>query len=306
MIWKIILSTSVVVLIAGLFYIWQNQNYFNTSIPCEKPISYDIGTFDRRFKITQKSFLSALAEAEIIWEKPIGKELFAYKPDESVLSINLIYDERQAVTSTLSGLGDVLEENESAYRSLEEKYVAMKSEYESTKRIYDARASAFEAMNDDYERMVKFWNESKRNSKAQFEELEKARLVLEEEIKALNSMETEHNMMAREINTLVGSLNRMATSLNLNVERYNTIGASRGETFTGGVYSTNDGKQSINIYEFSSREKLVRILAHELGHALGLEHNDDRDAIMYYLNEGDAGTLAETDLRALRNLCGAN
>ena len=116
-------------------------------------------------------------------------------------------------------------------------------------------------------------------------------------------LETRLNEMVRVINALVGTLNRLAKSLNLSVEKYNTIGASRGETFTGGVYHSAEGVQGIDVYEFSSRDKLVRILAHEFGHALGLEHNDDPKAVMYRLNEGDTKVLTASDIAALQTLC---
>ena len=119
----------------------------------------------------------------------------------------------------------------------------------------------------------------------------------------LKILETQLNEMVREINKLVGSLNRLIKSLNLNVGAYNTIGASRGETFVGGIYHSAEGVREINVYEFSNRDKLVRVLAHEFGHALGLEHVEDRNAMMYKLNEGDARVLSKSDLVALKALC---
>ncbi|KKT14795.1 MAG: Matrixin superfamily protein [Parcubacteria group bacterium GW2011_GWF2_44_8b] len=291
------------VVFAAVLITWNYQRSAKTLFPCQEPIAYTIGAFDRKFGISQKYFLDALSEAEAIWEDSIDKELFVYAPENGELLVNLIYDYRQEVTGTLSGLEDVLEENEATYKALQNKYAGLKVEYNNEKSIYDARASAFNEREASYQQKVETWNSGKRTSREQFDELEREKRALETEVRELKVLETRLNEMVRVINTLVGTLNRLAKSLNLSVEKYNTIGASRGETFTGGIYHSAEGVQEIDVYEFSSRDKLVRILAHEFGHALGLEHNDDPKAVMYRLNEGDTKVLTASDIAALQTLC---
>src|SRR3989344_4905098 len=161
----------------------------------------------------------------------------------------------------------------------------------------------FEEKKSTYESQVDAWNASPRTSREQFNQLEAARLALQADVVIVKTTERQLNTKVWGFNILVDRLNRLAHTLNLNVKTYNTIGASRGESFTGGLYSQAEGETSIDIYEFSNREKLVRVLAHELGHALGLEHVDDSEAIMYYLNEGEAEVLTKADLAALKALC---
>src|SRR3989338_1191604 len=303
MFWRVALNVLVIFIFVAAFGVWGYPILIGSPAACEKPIIYTIGTFDRRFNISQKDFLAALAEAESVWEKPSGIELFTYDPARAELVINLIYDYRKEVTSTLSGLENAVEKDKATYNALETRYATLKAEYNSAKSVYDTRVKAFDDANATYQRQVESWNRGKKTSKPQFDQLETARAALETEIIKLKVLEARLNEMVGEINSLVGILNRLVKSLNLNVETYNTIGASRGESFTGGIYYSDEVKRGIDIYEFSNREKLVRVMAHELGHALGIEHVDDPEAIMYYLNEGDAEVLTKADLAALKVLC---
>lgn len=296
---------ALVILVFGIgIIVWSYPRSIEVFLACEKPIAYNVGTFDRKFGISYQTFLSALTEAEAIWEKPIGKELFVYSPENSELAVNLVYDYRQETTGTLSNLENVVAKNETAYQILRTKYLDLKEKYNNTKNIYDARVETLNEKNAVYQKQVESWNKGQRTSRKQFDQLEAQRTALEREILELKSLEAQLNELVGEINPLVETLNNLARSLNLNVETYNTIGASRGETFVGGIYHSDERAQEINVYEFSSRDKLVRVLAHEFGHALGLEHVDDSEAIMYRLNESEAGILSKTELVKLQTLCG--
>lgn len=304
---KSLLNTalSFFIIAAGLFALNRWDFSFAPPPACAKPITYNIGAFDRRFGISHENFLKALALAEAIWEKPSGRDLFSYSPEKATLPINLIYDYRQETTSTLTDLGETLERTEETYNAMRATYLGLKVDYDKAKAAYESRVVAFNSANDAFAERVEAWNGGSRTSKSEFEALGRAREALEREAAELKRLERELNRIVDEINRMVGELNSLATELNLEVERYNTIGASRGETFTGGVYYENSGKRGIDIFEFSNQDKLVRILAHELGHALGLEHHADPEGIMYRLNKGENIAPSATDLASLEALCGA-
>ena len=63
----------------------------------------------------------------------------------------------------------------------------------------------------------------------------------------------------------------------------------------------------INIYQFRDLPELRLVLAHELGHALGMNHTENSASIMYYLMQDqdmDAPALSPEDQAVFSRICG--
>lgn len=71
------------------------------------------------------------------------------------------------------------------------------------------------------------------------------------------------------------------------------------DAYTQGDYTGN----SINIYNFDSRESLITLLAHEFGHALEVPDNQDPDSIMCGINSGHLRRITTDDLEEAKNFC---
>ncbi|MGC9977112.1 MAG: matrixin family metalloprotease, partial [Syntrophales bacterium] len=111
-------------------------------------------------------------------------------------------------------------------------------------------------------------------------------------------------MIADVLNNMTVVINDIAHNYNLEAIESQDTGKRLGSEFSGGDYFSRAGKETITIYQFDDHDRLLRVLAHEFGHALGLKHNDNPDAIMYRLMHLDSLNLAPDDIAALKGRCG--
>ncbi|MCA9366365.1 matrixin family metalloprotease [Candidatus Kaiserbacteria bacterium] len=285
----------VVLLVAGVYW------YTLVGAACQAPVSYRIGTIDDRFALSPDEVRSVVNEAASIWENATDRNLFTYDDDGDV-AINFVYDDRQQSADAAGELQGELNETEALNDELEKQYAALVASYEAKKESFAQRRNTYEQDLAAYNATVNSYNQNGGAPEEVYEELEETRLRLDRERQTINDLADELNDLSSKINELGEQGNEVIAEYNENVNRYNQQ-YGHSEEFTQGDYQGD----SINIYTFKSREELELVLAHELGHALALDHVDNDKAIMYYLM-GDQPTehisLTDEDLAEFAAMCG--
>ncbi|MHB1163131.1 MAG: matrixin family metalloprotease [Minisyncoccota bacterium] len=237
--------------------------------PCSQPIPYAIGAVDSRFGITHAALISDTEAAAAIWNKAAGKPVLVYDPKAS-LKVNLIYDEREA--SAKLGI----------------QIARQQASTDSARAALDAAHAQFLAEQTAYNQAVDAANARGGATPSEAATLDEERLKL--------------NSLADSLNASVASYNASIAASNAEVKKYNQ---TAGHTFEEGQYVRDSAGQRINVFEFVGTNQLERVLAHEFGHALGLDHNSDPASIMYAQNESGNLVPTKADLTALTAICGS-
>tara|TARA_B100000508_G_scaffold113034_1_gene91538 strand:- start:9847 stop:10797 length:951 start_codon:yes stop_codon:yes gene_type:complete len=267
---------------------------------CPVPLSYRVGTIDESFGLDEDTARGHIESAIALWESETDRNLFEYD-EKADLKVDFVFDERQAEANTEEKLRELLDakrgQNQTVIKTVEE----MQTTHEELFDDYQSQVGEYEARLDDYNQRVKIHNDRGGAPADVFSGLEEEREELNQLAEGLSDTAAKLNQLAEDINELGQRGNEMVDDYNKQVDAYNSkYGFSR--EFTQGDYQQN----VINIYKFSSTNELVKVLTHELGHALGIGHVEDASSVMYYLLEGtdDETVLSGDDLAAYYEICG--
>jgi plasmid maintenance system antidote protein VapI len=296
--------------------IYENiKTYIGYDKPCSKPIIYFIDNFDPAFGQSKKEFEDNLNQATMMWNNVMGKELFKYSPDEAVnmsnlskwkLSINLIYDKRQETTDKLKVIDSNIKNSKDSYENLKAQFDALKITYNNQKSNIQSMITSYELAKAEYQKNVSYWNNKGGVPKNQYTQLENDRVSLNNQAQKINEANAALNTTVNELNSLVNSLNSLTKDINQKIGTFNTVSTSNGSEFQEGEYVSDQNGQRINIYQYSNKTKLIRVLSHEFGHAIGLDHIDNPKAIMNAYNLDSSTNLSTDDISALRKICMMN
>ena len=272
-------------------------SYTQVRSPCKTPIKYRIGTLDPRFGLSREEFQRAIDEASNVWAT--DQKHFQYD-SKGVLQINLVYDTRQEVTQRVISIRARVSATMKETDLIKNKLLPLEDNFHILETSYSDRQISYERDQDSYNQEVKRWNLAGGAPESEFQILNNQRLSLKKQYELLQAKRQALNRATDELNELIKKRNALLVEASAEVRDLN---GSAGVQFEEGLYVKAGSEERIDIFEFENKDSLLVILAHELGHALGLEHNANPSSIMSPLIHTDRLALTAEDAEGLKAVC---
>lgn len=283
----------------GMFSLVQADVFRRT---CSTPITYQVGEIDEEFRISSSTVKELLSESVTVWEENTQKDLFVHSTSSSDLVIDFTFDDRQRRTRTRSDIADNLSMLADSHAGLTNSIEEKRQQYESVRQSYEQTRQRYESDLAEFNRRVERLNERgsvprrvKSELDAERQRLNRLRSSLEEVQSRLQSLRSDINGLAERSNRIAENYNRAAGTFE---QRFGD-----GREFSQATYSDD----TITVYQFNQADDLRLALTHELGHALGIRHVADSEAVMNRLMKDQPLSdisLTKADQQALANVCG--
>ena len=287
-------------------------------MPCMLPLAWRVARVDPVFGLDSAGAVAVVAEAAALWEEAVGRPLFR-QDDRNGLPVRFLL--RESGDGAGDPAGSAFRRAEEEYRSAADRLSGRLAELES--RLADEEVlrlahrdevTGFEARVDAHNREVEGWAD--RGGAP-----EEVATTLQDREAALVA---ERSRLAGEraaLEALRDTLAVAEATLREEVEAHRIRGEALQdslppvreeagfyrEAIRAGVDGVSVVSREIRVHRPGERGDLVRILAHELGHALGLPHLDVPGALMAAeynrLEGGGAPVVGAPDVARFERLC---
>lgn len=273
------LLMAVVLLLAGFLHL-QTQSHpqlkFNSlsdrlTHPFDTRLRFKVEQVDPGFGLTREEVIQLAQEAVEIWHRGTGRNDLMVYDDNAQLSIKLIYDHRQQEYDALKQTTQKLLRDEAQYQRQAENLTASRDHLDQQQRHLLEQRNLLQIQ---FQQLLQRRNQpglsayQREQLQQEFNELQLKSERFQREAEYLQQQQLAFNT---QVSAYQSSVQSHQNNITLAQQRFPP------RQFHKGVFKGDE----IHVYQFDAQDDLRLTLAHELGHALGLLHHEDPEALMY-------------------------
>ena len=273
--------------------------------PCDRPHTWAVGEIDTRFAITEQDVRNAMRKAETAWTSAAGFPVTEESENPEII-INFNYAREQEIADSELRAREEIRTEQNQIDQLQNRYEIRREDFDRRSKVYVSLAEETTSKLSTLNSWVAEKNQTGGFTEQNVNEYEQRKADTERMQQRVLNERAELDRMAELINRKSDRLNVMIGRNNQLIDQYNENFAGENR-FTKATYQRNGDGGIITVNQFLSKNELPLILAHELGHAMGLNHVENPKSVMFRRMGGQQYyphiQLTEEDILALQNRC---
>ncbi|TVP75009.1 MAG: hypothetical protein EA352_09280 [Gemmatimonadales bacterium] len=283
---------------------------------CQASTGWRLGELDPGFGLEEGEAEDALREAARLWNEAAGETLLEHDPDGGV-PVSFVWDGRHARAQERLAGREELDREREALEDTRQEVARLENELRVDRAAHNERVEALDRRRQVLEERVEAWEargrpegDEARAIRQEREEINREVAAVNRNAEALEELARRHAREVERVNDQVEAWNRLRNRILGDAAdgQYSSHYREWGRTLGSTVLSVN---REVTVWQYDDMDHLLRLLAHELGHVLGVGTVPEDEAVMYHRARSTRpGTLAAAgvqlhpaDVEALAEAC---